>query len=277
MHYHSAIWLLSDGRSGSTWFAQLLNFSRAFHLEHEPVHALFNPRLGGEALLPMPSSRAIDTLYTPLFADILGGNYITNRFGEAGERATGDGGIIIRDIFALLIAPRILATFPQIRPLVIVRHPTEVALSKLALSDWAWFTEVDRFAADEILCATFPDLAWHIARAESPFQKYVLGWAVCHGFFFSRVERGAVTVVRYPSPRATMAAKVESILMGSCENWRTGLPEFDAAWERRSATDRPPAETGLFAKVLRPDRASLAERAWAEAVIDSFGLRWLVS
>ena len=125
MEYRSAIWLLSDGRSGSTWFSQVLNFHGAFHVEHEPVHCKFNPRLGGEPLLPLPSDRGIETLYARLFDDILGGQYVTNRFGDAVEAGEG---IVIRDIFALLIAPRLLAIYPQIRPVVIVRHPAQMAL-----------------------------------------------------------------------------------------------------------------------------------------------------
>ena len=133
--HDQAIWLLSDGRSGSTWFAQLLNFNHRFHVEHEPIHHLFNPRLLDQPLMPFPSDAAVETHYLPLFEDMLAGRHVTHRFGEKADgRSGGQGGLLIRDIHGLLIAPRVLAAFPQLRPAIMVRHPAEVAISKVALS-----------------------------------------------------------------------------------------------------------------------------------------------
>jgi hypothetical protein len=115
-----AIWLLSDGRSGSTWFAQLLNFHDDFHVEHEPIHRLFTPQLAGMPLMPLPSERTIDSTYLPLMQAIRDGSYRTNRFGPT---PPGADGLIIRDIFALMIAPHILAKCDWLHPVLIVRHP----------------------------------------------------------------------------------------------------------------------------------------------------------
>lgn len=275
--YASPIWLLSDGRSGSTWFSQLLNFHGRFHVEHEPVHPHFTPQLAGTGLLPMPCDPRLDTLYAPLLSDILGARYVTHRFGDDQGRREG---LVIRDIFALLIAPRLLQQFPQIRPVVLVRHPAQVAQSKLALSEWDWFCDVGQFAQDPQIMACFPGLAREIGRATTLFRKYVLSWAVCHAYFFAHVPREQVTLVRYPAGQAETARQIEAILRDSGAEWSTTSDQFAEAWQRRSPTDKPPRHQNLLSRLrarLGPGTGlSWRDKAYAERIIDQFGLRGLL-
>ncbi|MBU6268891.1 MAG: hypothetical protein KGN34_15185 [Sphingomonadales bacterium] len=269
-----AIWLLSDGRSGSTWFAQLLDHARTLHVEHEPIHALFNPRLTGEPLVPLPGSADIDGVYAPLIADVLAGRYRTWRFG--GERDPRAGTpLVLRDIHALPLAPALLPRFPQVRPVLLVRHPVDVAQSKLALSQWQWFSAVERYATDTAMAATVRPLTGWIGRAETLFQRYVVHWAMMHRWFLDRFD-GALTILPYPLSLAEAARAVAEILGGDAGGLAASR-SFAEAWHRRSATDQPTAGRRTLARLLGNEpAASRADRRFAEEAIDAFGLRGLL-
>lgn len=261
-----AIWLISDGRSGSTWFSRLLASARACHIEHEPIHPLFTPTLTDEAQLPLPCDPVIENKLVPLFEAIRAGHHRTARFGESDRRA--DGGLIIRDVFALMVAPRMIELLPWLRPVVILRHPCEVAASKCALSDWVWFSQVEMLARDEVLLAAFPQLPRLIARTRSPFQRYVLTWCVAHAFLLSHIAPSRLHVVRYPSPLEAARRNVAQIM--GCE-----APEaaFHQAYVERSPTDRPPDGRPLLTRLIHPRRApGETEWQWANAMLHEFAL-----
>ncbi|NBC35023.1 hypothetical protein GTZ99_00445 [Novosphingobium sp. FSY-8] len=293
-----AIWLLSDGRSGSTWLAQVMNHACQFHVEHEPIHARLNPRLTSLPLYPLPSERAVRTHYIPLFQDIRAGAYRTHRFPTEPE-ADASHGLIIRDIFGLMVAPEMLAALDWLHPVVAARHPADVARSKMALADWKWFTDIESFRADTALITALPDLDTVIDETVtgplgSPgngvrddaattysiaFRRLVLEWIAGHAWFFARVDRNTVPVIRYPAPQDRLARQMGDILRIATPDADTTAPSFAAAYQRRSATDRPPDERSLLRRLMdgRRPAPTPADLAWTEAMIDRFGLRWLVS
>ena len=280
--HSKAIWLLSDGRSGSTWFAQLLNCHHRFHVEHEPIHHNFNPRLLDQPLMPFPEDAALETHYLPLFEDMLAGRYITHRFGQKrtggnfGNSAGNSNSLIIRDIHGLLIAPRLLSALPQLQPAIIVRHPAEVAASKIALTEWDWFADTERYLEDKTVRRELTGLGHLIAAANTPYRRHVIHWAASHRFFFSAVSPRSLPIIRYPGARADMSEGVERVLATIGQRETTHDTMFDIAWRTRSATERPPCDIGLFRKTFRRPRPSRRDLAFTEKVIDAFCLRWLV-
>jgi len=271
-HADRAIWLISDGRSGSTWFSRLLGSAYPCHIEHEPIHPLFTPALADEAQLPLPCDTVVENKLVPLFEAIRAGHHRTARFGENDRRT--DGGLIIRDVFALMVAPRMVELLPWLRPVVLLRHPCEVASSKCALPDWVWFSQVEMLARDEVLLAAFPRLPRLIARARSPFQRYVLTWCVAHAFLLSHISPARLHVVRYPAPLETARRAIADI-MGA------HAPEsaFHQAYIERSPTDRPPDGRPLLTRLIKPRRApSAAEWQWSHAMLCEFGLeQWFTT
>ena len=271
--HEKAIWLLSDGRSGSTWFAQLLNGHNRFHVEHEPIHRNFNPRLLDQPLVPLPDDGTIQSHYVPLFEDILARRHVTHRFGE---RRGGGEGLVIRDIHAMLIAPRLLDALPQIKPAIIVRHPAAVAASKIALAEWDWFTETERYLEDKAVRREMTGLSHLIAGATTPYRRHVIHWAASHRYFFSAVSPRSLPIIRYPGGKSEMSADVERVQALVGHRDATHDKMFDIAWRTRSATERPPSGQGLLRQTFRRQRPSRRDLAFTEKVIDAFCLRWLV-
>ena len=272
--HDKAIWLLSDGRSGSTWLAQLLNFNRRFHVEHEPVHCDFNPRLLDQPLLPFPDDASVQSHYLPLFEDMLAGRYVSHRFGE--EENCRGGGLLIRDINAMLIAPRVLAVFPQLRPAILVRHPAEVAVSKVALSHWNWFGDIERYLENKAVRREMTGLGHLILAANTPYRRHVIHWAASHRYFFSEVMPRSLPIIRYPGNREDICIGLDRVLGQFGQQAATGSEAFDTAWRTRSATGLACNEKSLFHRVFSRERPSKSDLLFTEKVIDAFCLRWLV-
>jgi hypothetical protein len=270
------IWLLSDGRSGSTWHAQLLDYRGNMRIEHEPVHRSFNPRLGAEPLLPLPGSAPIDEVYVPLFADIIAGQRVAPRFDRPEAPSDGEAAVVIRDIHAMLIAPRLLRALPELRPVVIVRHPAEVAISKLSLPRWEWFSETERFLADAELADCLAGLEAYLLSADTLFRRFIVTWAVIHRYFFAQLPERPI-VVPYPAARETVVADIDAILAAAALPVPTaGDVAFERAYNARSASDRTNARHSLRDRLRRRPRPTVEDFAFAEEVIDAFDLRWLV-
>lgn len=274
MGFDSAIWLLSDGRSGSTWLAQLLDFEGRLHTEHEPIHRSFTAALAHEPLLPMPGGRAVAATYAPLFEAIRAGSFRGGRFGPP---RPGARGLLIRDIHGLLIAPDMLRACPWLRPLVIVRHPADVAMSKLALAHWEWFDDLRLMLRQPELADELGPLCRHLETADDPFERYVLVWAVSHRWFFSRVPAPSLPVIRYPSTRAELGATAQALLGPLTSAEAVASASFYRAWAQRSLTDRPQLGGNPFRRLLSTPRLSRARRLYAERVVDAFDLRWLIA
>ena len=275
MRYRQAIWLLSDGRSGSNWFAQMLNHACRHRIEHEPVHRTFNPRLAGEPLVPMPGTADMLGRYVPLFDDILAGRYRTERLATT-QGPQEPAGLVIRDINALLIAPQMLRAVPQLYPVIMVRHPVEVAASKWALPRWEWFTDVAQMADDPVLRPHLEELVDALSGRASEFRRHVLFWAVCHRYLFRSLDPRTVTLVRYPGPASDMQAAVASILRATGSGDCIDEDLLAQAWARRSVTDRPTGARLGIRRMLGLPAVSRSDIAFADRVIDIFNLRWLV-
>lgn len=273
MSFDSAIWMLSDGRSGSTWFAQLLDFQGQLQLEHEPIHRTFTPQLASEPLLPMPGSPAVQQTYVPLFEAIRAGRFRGDRFGPTRRAARG---LLIRDIHGLLIGPEMLRACPWLRPVMIVRHPADVALSKLALAHWEWFDDLPLLLRQPRIADQLGPLRRHLETTSDPFERHVLVWAVSHHWFFSQVDADSLPVIRYPSNRAELGAVALAMLGPLATPQDVASEAFYRAWAQRSLTDRPQLGGNPFRRLLTTPRLSRTRRLYAERMIDAFGLRWLV-
>lgn len=272
--HEKAVWLLSDGRSGSTWLSQLLNFNHRFHVEHEPIHCDFNPRLLDQPLMPFPCDPTVESHYLPLFADMLAGRYVSHRFGEEGD--CRGGGLLIRDINGLLIAPRVMSVFPQLRPTILVRHPAEVAASKIALAHWNWFGDIERYLEDKAVRREMTGLHHLILAAKTPYRRHVIHWAASHRYFFSEVMPRSVPIIRYPGTREEICAGLEKVLSQFDQPAATNSETFDLAWRTRSATGLARCEKRLLHRVFTRERPSNRDLLFTEKVIDAFCLRWLV-
>ncbi len=145
----SPIWLLGDGRSGTTWLFELLNYHSRYRAFFEP----FNPgpskpgvEIGIQRYLPPDGeNRELEKH----LADIFSG-----RFNEARHphpRSALFDRVLVKDIYANLFAYWGYRRFPNLRVILIIRHPFAVAASKLNVQHWFPNSDLDLILSQERL------------------------------------------------------------------------------------------------------------------------------
>lgn len=150
--------------------------------------------------------------------------------------------------------PWCLKRHPGIRPILLLRHPFAVALSKLQLTGSFWAREPDSLLAQDSLRAAFPE-TWKeaLTSARTPFRKFVAIWCAVHRMLLSLPECSNALVVFYEDLVCTPEAELRRIF-----TW-IGKPLGDDALPEtlRKAIARPSSqsvsstETGAQARLCK--------------------------
>ena len=131
------IWIIGDGRSGSTWLQNLFMHANNYLGLFEPFHT-YNPTVKGfqynHYQRPATQNPELERLAIDIFnLKILDDRVV--RFNSVNRYQ----GIVIKDVFASLLAKWAVERLPhRIRPVTLIRNPIDVALSKRKLNDWVW-------------------------------------------------------------------------------------------------------------------------------------------
>ncbi|HMP74738.1 MAG TPA: sulfotransferase [Kiritimatiellia bacterium] len=227
-----AIALAGCERSGTTWVANLINHSRDFRLLFEPLRPdmAYTKGLNHRVYIrpgdPAPEMRA-------LMDRIFSGRVRDPHLDHLNERWLCTRRLA-KFVRANLLLKWMIATFPFVPAVFLVRHPFAVASSRLR-KGWNWFPSMKGFlfqqpALREDLLDRHVD---RFERAEGALVQQVLIWCVEHAIPFRHLAPDDVHTVFYEDlvlrPRETIPALLQSI----------GVPEDDRVFsvsEIRSAT-----------------------------------------
>lgn len=195
--YEDVIWVVGDGRSGTTWLGDLINFDRRRRQLFEPFHPMlvepmkeFNP-----FQYIRPEDRP-ENLYR-LTKRVFNGAFQHPRVDRFSDGFLYDG-LIIKDIFANLFVKWAHVHFPMVKKILILRHPFAVALSKQKLQRWSWLNDPLEFLNQKQLfqdhLLPFEDT---IKRANSYFERQVTIWAIVHYVPFRQLTQNELCIVFY--------------------------------------------------------------------------------
>ena len=137
--YSETIWLIGEGRSGTTWVADLINRNRQYRDMFEPFHP---KRVSSFGFLGLNEYVRPDQDYPRLYCaakDVFTGRFTHRRVDAANHRLVYRG-IVVKDIFATLFAKLAQQNFPWVKITLLVRNPFSVALSKYNKGSWDWMT-----------------------------------------------------------------------------------------------------------------------------------------
>ncbi|MCI0563479.1 MAG: sulfotransferase domain-containing protein [Nitrososphaera sp.] len=139
-NYKEVIWLISDGRSGSTWVTDLINYKKIYREMFEPFHPRFVN--GISFILPHQYMRPQDShkQLEKVASDVFNGKFTNRRVDSANRRCLYDG-LLIKDIFANLFSYWASLRFPNLKIVLLIRNPFSVAWSKYRNQNWFWVTE----------------------------------------------------------------------------------------------------------------------------------------
>lgn len=193
----NSILLVGDGRSGTTWVANIINYNNEYRYMFEPFHphfiGCFNALKYFQYLRPIDHDKhfynKVNSVLTGQFR-----HYYVDQFNHkffCQKR-------LIKDIFSHLFLKWINVHFPGVPIILLLRHPCAVAISKQKLRHLKWFTEPRDFLTQETLVEDFlRPFANEIMSAKSFFERQIIIWCVVHYVVLKQFRKGEIHLTFY--------------------------------------------------------------------------------
>lgn len=200
--YSRAIWVLGEGRSGTTLLADLISAFGSYRTMFEPFHP---GRVSESGFLPMLTYRrpSEDDPQLQAFASRVFSGALVHPWVD--RRSNGGfihDGLIVKDVFASLIAKWALQRFPTTKPVLILRNPFAVAQSKRRTGNWAWVKRpaellAQRALVDDHLNSRQVAVLEDADRSGDLILAQIAIWAAVHFVMFRQFSPGELHLVFY--------------------------------------------------------------------------------
>lgn len=198
--YDEVVWLIGDGRSGTTWTADLMKHGTRLREMFEPFHPRFVEPMGflqpHQYVRPTATCEKLEQIASSVFS----GRFTHPRVDSANCRYKYDG-ILIKDIFANMFAYWASLRFPHVRIILLIRNPFSVALSKYRKRNWFWATEpLDLLNQEDLLADhlhPFEDLIRKTSREGDYILRQLAIWSVIHYVPLRQFQPGQIAVTFY--------------------------------------------------------------------------------
>lgn len=195
-NYRHTVWLIGDGRSGTTWVADLINWDQRYRELFEPFHPwrLKTPFHMHQYLRCNDQKSVLN----PAIDEVFSGRVLDNRVNED-NRKFWYRGLLVKDIFASLLAAKVKHDRPYIKVVLLIRNPFAVALSKNHKRQWHWMTDPGEFLENpELVKDHLTPFVTMIETCEDDFiVKQILIWSIIHYVFFRQFHEKDVHVLFY--------------------------------------------------------------------------------
>jgi hypothetical protein len=269
-----SIWLFGDGRSGTSWLSNVINYDQRLSYFFEPFH-FGDPELSQRVrdlhrLKYVPVDLQ-DPALEAVVEELLEGRFGTSRTPRPSPRR----GVLVKDIYANLFLAWMHARWPSTKKVLLIRHPFAVACSKRQLEGRAGWRFVRRPAAilaqsdlRRDFLAPFESLFGEVAEG---FEEHVLAWAVNHYVPLRQLGPDDVHVVFYEElledPEPTLEALFRYLYSDEWERHRWPAPK--AAVEAPSRSSR---SSRVFSLDAWESMISPSERSAGREILRCFGL-----
>jgi Sulfotransferase domain len=220
------IWTVGDGRSGTTWLSSIINWHGRYREMFEPFHPEFVPAM--RSLRPYQYVRVGSLIgeFRELVNTVFSGRLRDERV-DAQTPPRLHRGLVVKDIFAHLFAAAVLHELREIKLVLIIRNPIDVALSKLKLQSWWWPGDPRLFLEQKSLMEDylFPFEA-QIANCSSDFVvRQAMIWAVLHYVLLRQLRQCYVHIVFYETLRASPECELTKLFRFlQTDAFKNGIP-----------------------------------------------------
>ena len=256
-NYKQVVWLIGDGRSGTTWLSHLLKYPLRYREMFEPFHPMEIDR--AKFLAPMQYLRAGQP-FPPLESfldDIVSGKFSEHRVNRF-NRSFVYKGILVKDIYANMFCYWGCQRYPSIKPILLIRNPFAVALSKLKKKDWLWVKNpMDLWNQPDLrqdFLLNREDLIRKVSEGGDFIQKQLLIWAIINTVPLHQFEQSSLKVVFYENVFLDPIKEITSALRYIKDD--PGLP---AVRLPSALIKRPTRVAGKYSTLLN-DRSPI--RSW---------------
>ena len=205
MNYHlgnyskNTIWIIGEGRSGTTWLSDIINWKKNFREMFEPFHPLKVKEAQAFSLHQYVRIKdKSNSDFTYFMDSVFTGKFMHYRVDEVNQNIFYNG-LLIKDIFANLIAPWVQERYPNIKIILLIRNPFEVAISKQNKKDWGWMEDPKLFLEQKDLYEDFLQPFEEIIKSVSDdyIERQIMIWAILHYVLFQQIKKNKLHIVFY--------------------------------------------------------------------------------
>jgi hypothetical protein len=264
------ILIAGTARSGTTWLADLIASQAPCRMMFEPFH---RDKVGELADLKLFHYLRPDERHDVLedFARRLFRGEIRHPWIDREVRRLRPRRRVIKEIRANLFLHWLHERFPEVRLLLVLRHPCAVVASRLALG-WATDTDLDPFLAQPALGEHLPwEALERIRREGSNAAKHAAIWSVHYRVPLLQFAAGEIPAVFYERLVTEPHDEVPRVFAAA------GFPHDDSVYRRlavpsttavgHSAVTRGASPLDAWKGRLEPGRVDDVLR-----VVEAFGL-----
>ena len=200
-NYANTLWIIGDGRSGTTWLGDIINWEKNFREMFEPFHP---DKV--ESAKPYALHQYIrvdddsDNYFASLMNNIFTGKFKNKRVDEI-NKSIFYNGLLVKDIFGHLIASWVQKRYPDIKIILLMRNPFEVALSKENKKNWMWMEDPKLFLEQKQLYKDFLQPFEDTIKSVSDdyIERQIMIWAIIHYVLFQQIKKDNLHIVFYES------------------------------------------------------------------------------
>jgi hypothetical protein len=196
-------WVIGEGRSGTTWLANLIASFGRKRILFEPFHpgkvteAQFMPALSYRR--EQDADAQLEEFATAVFSGSLQGPWVD-------KNALFDppyDGLVVKDIFASLVAKWVTVRISNVRPVLIVRNPFSVAKSKQRKTKAWWVDSPAQLLRQGHLVEDHLSDVVAVLEAAGATENFIIRqvaiWASVHHVLFRQFSKEELLVVFYES------------------------------------------------------------------------------
>jgi hypothetical protein len=199
-NYEDVIWVVGDGRSGTTWLGDLINWDQRYRELFECIHPVhvkqtrkfgFNPYLRADDH-NSPVGEFLHSVFSGKFKHLRADTSKPQLFYQ---------GLLVKDIYGNLLIEWVHQNIPKVKKIMIIRNPFSVTLSKKRNLDWIWMRDATEFLEQNLLMhdhlAPFEHLISHAKDNFNFIENQILIWSIIHYVPFQQLNQGDLYIVFY--------------------------------------------------------------------------------
>jgi len=198
--FDERIWLIGEGRSGTTWIAGLLNPGKRMLERFEPFHPDYNVRVQYYPKLLYRRPGTVDPPLEAMMRQTFRAGY-WDKWVDQHQHGWAFEGLLVKDVFASLLAKWALEFLPPTKTILLIRNPFAVARSKIEKVGWDWAEDIGALLGDEALMADhlapFEAMLRAVAARNDTFLTHIAMWGIVHHVLQRQFARNELHVVFY--------------------------------------------------------------------------------
>jgi len=265
------VWIVGDGRSGTTWLAELINHNNDFRYMFEPFHRENVDGMEDISFLEYhPPDQSDERFYT-ISRRVFSGELINDRVDMFNTSLVYDK-LLIKDIFAGLFVSWVGVNFPDIRKIMLLRHPCAVAMSKSRNDEMIWLTDARELFGQPVLFEKYlAPYTYLLEEIDTPFDHYLLVWAIVHYVSLQEFDAQSTKLVFYEELCLNTTETISSIFsyldMPDAGERRIGRMSSKGSKTAGSKAVDKSSAVGGWRRALTPVQKNKADR-----ILGAFGL-----